>query len=489
MSDKKCKYRLFLVNSTMWFANTTEKERCWLAIKTILIRPFSPSIKLTIILLILLVLLSILGTVIPNKESAEALAHQLPPLVFGFLQDLRLFDVYHSFLYYSLVGLLSLNLVICSVDRFRRSWSQYKAAPFPLPDRLFENTSPDRILVTDRQQEACLPSIESLLKKKYGRIRKNVMGSGTIIFVQRARVSIFGVYVVHMSILLMIAGMVVGSVFGFEGYVNIGEGESANAFDSKGGEDIHRLDFSVKCEKFTIEWYENGTPKIYRSDLSFIRNGRVIHRAQLLVNQPVSINGIRFYQSTYGISPDSRVFMVYTKEGHKSKEMMLRVGDHFELPESNASVQVLRVVGSLMQMGPAVKLGVTSPKGQIQFWIFKHIDDIKKVNPGLFSKAPPFNPALFKPYLFSLNRIEQQYYTGLQVIRDPGTPLVAAGGCLMIASLMIVFFMSHRRLWVWIDETEGKTRIRIAGRSNRNSAGLEKELNIIFWRIKETVIA
>ena len=435
--------------------------------------------------MILLVLLSMLGTVIPQKEGADALVRQLPPGIFGALQDLRFFDVYHSFFFYALVGLLSLNLIICSLNRFRGSWKQYQAPPFSLPDRLFENASPNRILMTDRQQGACLQSVESLLKEKYGIIRKNITESDVLLFVQRGRVSIFAVYAVHLSILLMIAGAVIGSVFGFEGYLNILEGETANAVDSRGGKDIYRFDFSVRCDKFTIEWYENGAPKTYRSDLSFMKAGRLIRQAPLQVNHPVSIDGFRFYQSSYGISPDSRAFIVFVNGEGKSKEMVLVAGDRFELPGSNADVRILRVEENLMQMGPAVKLGVTSPQGDVQFWVFKHIDEIKEANPRLFTEAPFFNPALFKPYLFSLNRIEQQYYTGLQVVRDPGVPLVAAGGCLMIAGLTIVFFMSHRRFWVRIDETGGQTRINIAGRSNRNSAGLERELDLLSRRIQE----
>jgi len=75
--------------------------------------------------------------------------------------------------------------------------------------------------VTDQPQEVCLSSLESLLKEKYGKIRKNDPDGKAFLSVQRGGISLFSVYAVHMSILMMIAGAIIGSVFGFEGYVNI----------------------------------------------------------------------------------------------------------------------------------------------------------------------------------------------------------------------------------------------------------------------------
>jgi cytochrome c biogenesis protein len=78
------------------------------------------------------------------------------------------------------------------------------------------------------------------------------------------------------------------------------------------------------------------------------------------------------------------------------------------------------------------------------------------MNPNLLTKMPMFNPGLFQPLVFSLNRIEQTYYTGLHLVRDPGVPLVALGGLLMVAGLIVVFFIQYQRLWVfgWNKKTQ-----------------------------------
>jgi cytochrome c biogenesis protein len=238
-----------------------------------------------------------------------------------------------------------------------------------------------------------------------------------------------------------------------------------------------------KCDKFIADFYENGAPKTYRSDLSFIKNGKVAHQGSLLVNHPITFEGLRFYQSSYSTSPEIKAIITYTISHKKSREIVLAAGDTLDLPESKAKAVVLRVEENIMELGPAVKLRITSPQKDVQFWVFKNIDEIKTANPGLLSQVPIFNPGLFRPLVFSLNRIEQQYYTGLRVVSDPGVLLVAVGGALMVAGLLIVFFWSHQRFWVRMEQEGAKIRISVAGRSNRNSAILQRQIDNLCKRI------
>jgi len=76
-----------------------------------------------------------------------------------------------------------------------------------------------------------------------------------------------------------------------------------------------------------------------------------------------------------------------------------------------------------------VKLNIQSPAGQVQIWIFQAIEQINQANPGFIEQMPLFNPGLFEPYVFSLDQANKQYYTGLQVVQDPGVPVVATGPC------------------------------------------------------------
>ena len=183
----------------------------------------------------------------------------------------------------------------------------------------------------------------------------------------KGRFSHFGVYIVHLSILVLIAGAIIGAIFGMEGYVNIIEGESVNTINLRSGKDTMSLPFSVRCDKFTLEFYENGAPKTYRSDLSFIQDNRVVQQAQLLVNHPLTFEGIRFYQASYGAAPGGKATLAIWKNGQKTMDKTVGPDDVFDLPDGEAKVQVLRIEENLMKMGPAVKLVVHGTKGEDHF--------------------------------------------------------------------------------------------------------------------------
>jgi cytochrome c biogenesis protein len=286
---------------------------------------------------------------------------------------------------------------------------------------------------------------------------------------------------------VLIVGATIGAIFGMEGYVSIIEGESINTIDLPGGKETMALPFAVRCDKFSLEFYKNGAPKTYRSDLSFIQNNQVTKRAQLLVNHPFTFEGIRFYQSSYGAAPGGKATLTIWKNGQKYMEKTVGMDDVFDLPGGEAKVQVLRIEENLMKMGPSVKLVVHGAKGETTFWVFQQIDKIQEMNPDIITQAPLFNPGLFRPYHFILNGMEEKYYTGLQVSSDPGTPVVAAAAVLLICGLMLFLFSYSRQVWIRIDQTGEKVRISIAGRCHKNKAGLERELQHLLAELKNNL--
>jgi cytochrome c biogenesis protein len=325
------------------------------------------------------------------------------------------------------------------------------------------------------------------MKGRFRRIQRRETEKGVILIGDKGRVSYLAVYMVHLSILILIAGAVVGSLFGVEGYVNISEGETVSAMDLRNGKGTLPLPFSVRCDRFTVEFYENGAPKTYRSDLTFLKNDRVVYQGPLLVNHPISVDGIRFYQASYGQAPEGTATLSMTKKGQKGQDRAVAVGEVFDLPGREGEVHILRVEENLMQMGPAIKVAVKSGEREAVFWVFRDIDRIKEMNPGIVEQVPLFNPGQFQPYTFVMTGMAAKYYTGLQVSRDPGVPLVAGAAVLMIVGLILVFFSSHRQIWIRIDEEKALRQISIAGRSHKNPVGLDREIRYLLGEIRGRV--
>jgi cytochrome c biogenesis protein len=446
---------------------------------------FFSSLGLTIVLLAIIVLVSIIGTVVPQRDAATQLAGQIPPGLFSFLQTMQIFDLYHSFWFFLLMGLLSVNLIVCSINRFGQAWWHFRAKPSPANSDVFKDISEDAIINTKQDQQVIAEIAANSLKSRFCNYQCQKTTDGLYLYGDKGRFSYFGVYVVHLSILILIVGVIIGSLFGIEGYVNIGEGETVNKIDLRDKNQTLLLPFAVHCDHFTIEFYENGAPKTYRSELTFLKNDQVSSSGQLLVNHPLSFEGFRFYQSSYGLTSEGKASLSLFKNGEKDQDISVGLGESFVLPGKEGKVQVLRVQENLMNMGPAVKLSVVSSQGETVFWVFRHIDKIKEMNPGIVQQIPMFNPGLFRPYVFVISDVQGKYYTGLQVNSDPGLPIVAAAAFLMVIGLMLVFFSSHRQVWLRVDVRGENTRISIAGRSHKDAVGLKRDIKNILTRIKE----
>jgi cytochrome c biogenesis protein len=447
---------------------------------------FFSSVRLAIVLLAAIAAGSVLGTVIPQQEAAADLSARLSPSLLAVMQALQLFNVYHSAWFILLLLLLAANLIVCSLKRFPAALRQIRSGLSPERPELFKELPPERAATSGRPPAETADRLEALLRRRYGKVmRAETPGGGTFLACERGGFSRLGVYGVHLGILLMLAGGIAGAVFGVKGSVEIAEGESSNHLQLQGGS--HQiLDFSIRCDRFTVEYYEGGAPKLFRSDLTFLKDGQVLKQGALLVNHPLSEGGLRFYQASYGTLPGGRVTLSWTKGGQKAGGRDVAVGDRFPLPGDPAQVEVLRVEGNLMQMGPAVKLSVVSAGRELQFWVFTNIERIKEANPGLLSQVPMMNPGLYSPYLFSIETGGERFFTVLQAVRDPGTPIVAAGGGLLIVGLMVVFFLSHRRFWIRVKKSAGGSGIGLAGTSNRDDVGLEREMDRLMVEILET---
>jgi cytochrome c biogenesis protein len=442
------------------------------------------SLKLTIALLIIIAIASILGTVIPQQyDGGESLSHLSPGLIKAF-KSLQLFDMYHSVWFIILMCLLSLNLIACSLNRFPASWRLFKKTPSLDRSKPFDNLPPNRVLTVSGKLDQVIVRVGDLLQRRFRRVRRKHATNTVFFYAEKGAYSHFGVYLIHASILTVIVGAIIGSLLGFEAFVNIPEGESTKVVNLRRQKGIKKLDFAVRCDGFSIAYYDNGMPKEYRSNLSFLKDSKVIYQSPLLVNHPVMFDGIRFYQASYGTIPGGRAYITVRKGNEAGTTIPVKLKDSFSLKEKDAQVTIERIEEDLMSMGPAVLLSIQSTQGNVRIWVFKQIETMRKGIPRLFQEVPKFNPGLFKPYYFKLNEIENKYYTGLQLSHDPGVSVVAIGSVFIVLGFFITFFSSHKRVWVKLDEQGDRTRILIGTTSNRDPVGLKRETDHLLTHLK-----
>jgi len=452
---------------------------------------FFCSVRLTIVLLIILAIVSIAGTLIPQREEALEFSRHLSPATLKIFFTLDLFDLFHSLWFRLLIGMLALNLIICSINRFPAI--RKRVGTTPRPDRLkpFQDLPAEQCFVTTVAGEQTIPSVEQFFRNRYKFFQAKESDAGYFMYGERGRLTHFGFYLIHLSILIIIIGAIFGSIFGFEAFVNILEGETVNSATLTSRRVPMPLGFNVRCDKFSVDFYKNGAPKEYRSELTFLEEGKVVLRANALVNHPVRFRGITFYQASYGSMAGKRVGLKIQKRASKPEATTLlemQTGESAPVPGAKAHFKVVEIRDNFMNLGPAVLISVQPDQGKrTSFWIFRDQEDIRKRFPGLARKFEKLNPSAFEPFTFVLDHIETRYYTGLQVNKDPGVPLVWTGCFLMVAGFFVAFFMSHRRVWIRISKENDGSRVSIAGHTSKNPVGLQRELVHLTRSLEEHV--
>jgi cytochrome c biogenesis protein len=281
-------------------------------------------------------------------------------------------------------------------------------------------------------------------------------GENELLFGQKYRWSRMGVYLVHLSILVIFSGAIIGHFLGFKASVMIPEMRSvAQVYGTKDSSPI-ALGFDLRCDAFTIDFYDNGMPKDYKSKLTILKNDQILLQKEIEVNSPLSYRGITFYQASYEAYRDF-IFAIADKATGKSQRFIVPFQEQRSWEEQGVIFGVIN----------AEALGQRVVRSKI--W-FKSAD-----NPAttiwLADNATTSISSGGKEYDVT---VKQMYATGLQVAKDPGVWVVYIGCVLMMMGLFMAFFMAHQRIWLYRQVDASGITIYLSGSTNKNKPAFAK---------------
>ena len=431
------------------------------------------SLQLAIALLIILAGASIFGTVIPQNASPEEYLRVYKLTTYKILKILGFLDMYHTRWFHFLLALLSFNLVVCSLKRLRITLKLFFSARPPEEGQW--KTFPFRKNYSPKGLPAdCLGQYRETLARVFG--RPKVLESPPAdyqLLAEKGKYSRLGVYLIHLSILVILAGALIGSSFGFRGNVNIIEGQIADRVILRSGEEIQLPGFNVKLEKFTVTFYPSGAPQEFKSMLTIFEGGRAVATEPIRVNHPLTYKGISFYQSSYGVADvENAVLAIKERGAGNTVTVPTQMGVRREIPGGSGAFVLARFVPDLQGLGPAFEV-VFSESNQplVNFWVFPNHPEFENRQPLRFQ--------------FSVKEYKPIYYSGLQVTKDPGVGVVWIGCFLMVIGFYMAFFVSHRRVWIKLTGKSGGTLVEIVGASHRDRTAFEKKFEKIDQAIQE----
>ncbi len=501
---------------------------------------FMASIKLAIILFFLIAATSIVGTILEQQGTPEKnieiltslFGSSLAPTLYRVFYKLGFMDMYGSWWFVMMLMLFSANLIICSIDRFPAIWRIVKHPVKPLNDGQFRARPIKReVTLNGRPADVRDKVLAALGKAGFKRLNEVTEGGRSQYYAEKNRHSRLGVYVVHLSILVILGGAIIGGRFGFKGFVNIPEGSTytvafartsfmtkaeeserniiINAIENSGGDvalaasrlgvrashlrarmrrlGVIALGFGLRLDDFDVDFYgRSDKPKEYSSVLTVVDGGREALRKRIEVNDPLVYKGITFYQSSYGLLPQSENYRFRIRAVSAtglSETKLVAAGEAFTIPGTDVELRVTDFSPALtfdqsgrpftytqIMNNPGVRMEVREGGSTYYKWVLKRYPETWSLTSG---------------HSVQLADVWGAQYTGLQVRRDPGVWIVYLGCLLMSVGLYIAFFVNHRKVWVRISPSRGSTDVTVAATSNKNKEALERKIDKMISLLRE----
>lgn len=437
---------------------------------------FFCSLKLTMFLLISLAIISIIGTVIPQGTPHPEYLAQISATKLSLYKALGFFDMYHSWWFILLLYLLTVNLTACSIKRLPHIW-KIITQPVTVFDHTFERSLTNVATFSSQEEPVVLKErLVALLEGSFATPVITEADGAWHLFAQKMPWCRLSVYVVHLSIIVIFIGTMVGSLFGYKAYVNIMEGESVAKVVTRSEKELD-LGFSVRCDKFSASFYASGAPKEFKSILTVLENGKPVpglEHTAIIVNDPLTYKGITFYQSSYG-DASRFLFTVTDLDGKNAVPVTVLGTEPVSLPDGS-EMHVLESTPDIAPYSP----GLSGPAANVEI----HTPDGKSERLVVYANHPELNIEHAKHHgkgpVLQYKEGDKRMYTGLQVAKDPGVGIVWLGCFLMVFGIFTAFFFSHRRIWVRIQAGT----VTVGGNASKNQGAFQQSFEHLVERLK-----
>ncbi len=426
---------------------------------------FFASIKLAIFIMIVLGILSMLGsTYIEQNREFDFYVNKFGIDKAYWFWRLWLTDVFSSWYYVLFIVLLAVNLTVCSIKRLPGVW-RYTFGK----ERFMKLTESmeKRLKAISLRVKADEGTIVRFLAKKGFRVFVDKEDGKTYIYGEKGRYSRLGVYIVHFGLLVIMGGALIDAFFGLRGTVIVPEGDKSNVLIIPAENVQIKLPFYIEVTDFRIVPYGEESPefadavKSFESDLRIIRDGKVVAEGMTMVNGPFDYDGYRIFQATYGLTGNVLRMGVAILD----KEKVLQNSEDAFLGRVEVGVGKVAEFRDMLISVDRVILNVNDPaagfRGDIApAVILKVLKNRKSYNvpviydprTTVFVQYNEVEELKDFPYFLLMDGFEPQYFSGLQVSKNPGTNIIWFGSVLLVGGMMLAFYTVHRKVWMRLED-------------------------------------
>jgi cytochrome c biogenesis protein len=446
------------------------------------------SVKTGVILLILVVIASAVGTIVLQRPTSEAdqIERTYSPQTLAWLDRLGLTDVFHSWWFAALMALVATSIILVSIDRFPRAW-KVLTRPYKSTDSHFRAVLPTQEKIAVKDGAVALEIADRALRKAGMSPERVGSGKEVSLYAERNRLSVLAVYIVHASLLLIFAGGIVDAIYGYKGFLMMTKGESVSEIQLS-DKKIHKLPFTLRFDTGAREDYSDGSPKQWWSQVTVLKDGKEVEKKKIEVNEPLVRDGLRFFQSTFGTSEqvDSITIIATNKSNSADTKEIVVTGRDASVIDANTNVTIERFIPDyVIRDNEIYKRSNEAVNPAIELKVSKAGADPKMV--WLFPSTPNAPPAEFESYTLTFKPGSGTLapFTGLAVSHEPGQWAVWAGCLLMGLGLALAFYCVHRRYWaIIVQDPKLGPMLWIGTQADKNREHYQEEFQSITNEIR-----
>jgi cytochrome c biogenesis protein len=404
-------------------------------------------LRFSIFILLIISIYSIVGTVIEQDQSIETykINYPLTNPVFGVLTwdiILRLgFDhVYKTWSFFGLIFLFGLSLISCTILQ------QLPSLKIARRCQLFRTTGQFyRLKISTILNHFSLNKIVSQIKET----EYSIFQQKNIVYCYKGLIGRIAPILVHLSMILVLIGTIIGSLFGFKAQEIVPKTENfhiQNILTS--GQLTFIPKYSARINDFWITYTKNKTVSQFYSDISILnKQGNETDRKTISVNYPLIHKGVYYYQTDWNLiglrfqTTNNEIieYPLINLLNNQNKFWLTWISNNKSLEEG-----IIGIINNLEGY-----CSIYNEKGQ--FLGNMELNESVKFN----------SPITLLEIISS---------TGLQIKIDPGISTIYFGFCfLMLSTLMS--YVTYSQLWI----LKKKKKLFIGGTTNRALFDFELE--------------
>ncbi len=470
------------------------------------------SMRIALILLFALAVASIPGSILPQRGNNPLLVDEWleqQPTIGPILDRLGFFDVFGAPWFAAVYLLLFISLIGCVLPRVGVHWRAMRSQPPVAPKNLTRLQAFEEIR-SDLPPAQVIDNATEFLRSRRWRVRTGVTGSELWVSAEKGYMRETGNLVFHLALVLILAAVAVGGLFGWRGNVIVKEGSgfsnTLTQYDAWGGGRLASADsippFAFTLEDFAVEFErseaERGSPRLFEASVELQREpGGPIEPTSIQVNYPISIAGAKVFLVGHGYAPS---FIVRDAAGATVLEDAIVF-----LPQDGnfTSTGVIKVPDSTPQLGFR---GIFLPTSAIDDVRGPHSAFPDADDPSVFLAAWEGDLGLDSGipqsvYTLKTDNMEQiglralvpgqtwdfgqgeieftgwQRWASFQIAFDPGKEAALAAAVIATLGLTVSLFTRRRRIWVKAAVADdGSTLVSSAGLSKSEAADVSEDV-------------